>query len=231
MGMVRDKMTVGIIQARMGSKRLKGKSMLPLAGKPLIYRFIERVKRSRLLDTIVLATTNKEEDHVLCEVGRELGIHCFGGSENDLVERIYNCALEYDAKTIVRLCADNPLIEAEEIDRAISSFKIGSKYCMFSNTHNIRENGYPDGLGCEVYGIEMFDWLDENIKDEEKREHPHKHFYEIDAVNTITCPKHIEGYKHLKLDVNTQEEYDFIKGIYERFGHNDFHFTDYMEVI
>jgi len=141
-------MIVGVIQARMGSKRLRGKSILPLAGKPLLSRFIERVKRSALLDKVVLATTDKQEDDCLCSLSGKLGIEVTRWhEENDLIARILRCAQRDKADTIVRLCADNPLIEAEEIDRIITHYLIATKRgVLFTNTHNVKDNGYPDGL-------------------------------------------------------------------------------------
>lgn len=222
---------IGIIQARMGSKRLPGKSILPLAGKPLLYRFIERVKQSKLLDKVVLATTRYKEDTPLCDIAKECGIDYYRGAENDLIMRIYRSAKKFRAKTIVRLCADNPLIEAEEIDRLVQSIPDKMKN-MWSNTHNIKGNGYPDGLGCEVYSFfSLCRQYHNRSVNKDYREHPHKYFYNFNLVETIPCPEHLQGFSHIKLDVNTQEEYNFIKGIYDRFGHNDFHFKDYKELL
>lgn len=223
---------IGIIQCRMGSKRLPGKSMLPLAGQPLIYRFIERVKKAEMLDEIVLATTEKPEDDCLINIAQELGIKTFRGAENDLVDRIYKCALEHDVDVIVRLCADNPLIESEEIDTIIRYFMWDKKAVMYSNTHNIRDNGYPDGLGAEVYSIESFKELNfiTSFMSDKYREHPHKYFEISNKIETCPARKEIR-YSHLKLDVNTQKEYEYVKGIYDKFGHNDFHFRDYVKEV
>lgn len=231
MGMAGDKMIVGVIQARMGSKRLPGKSILPLAGKPLLYRFIERVLKAKMIDKVILATTKKQEDDCLCDIAKELGIDVFRGSDNDLVGRIYNAAKQYNPYAVVRLCADNPLIEDKEIDRIIARFMISSKTSvkryLFSNTHNIQDNGYPDGLGAEVYLFGDLKWLAAHEHNIEYREHPHKYFYEDNSIKTLPCPDNFKGYSHLKLDVNTQEEYEYIKTIYDKFGNNNFHFLDY----
>ena len=76
-----------IIQARMGSKRLPGKSMLDLAGKPLVARIIERVKRCKKVNEIVLAVPNTKADKILLEIGKENQISVFEGSENNLLDR------------------------------------------------------------------------------------------------------------------------------------------------
>ena len=221
---------IGVVQARNGSKRLPQKSMLPLAGKPLLYRFIERVKKSALLDEVILATTEKSEDDSLVEIAEELGIKTFRGAEDDLVGRIYDCAVEHNADVIVRLCADNPLIEAEEVDRIIECYLNSRiKDVLFTNTQEINGNGYPDGLGAEVYDMELFSCLHHNITDHYSREHPHDFFYQNDFVETCTCPEELK-YPHITLDVNTQSEYDFIKSIYDKFG-ADCHFTDYINTI
>ena len=74
-----------IIQARMGSKRLPGKSMLDLAGKPLVARIIERVKRCKKVNEIVLAVPNTKADKILLEIGKENQISVYEGSENNLL--------------------------------------------------------------------------------------------------------------------------------------------------
>lgn len=152
MGEKKYKKVVAIIQARMGSKRKPGKSMADLAGKPLLYRFIERVVRAKTLDEIVLATTRKKEDDVLVGISKELNISFFRGSENDLIDRYYQAAKQFKADIVVRLCADNPVIEPGEIDRIVE-YHLQSDNDFSSNTHNIDNNGYPDGLGAEVYNF------------------------------------------------------------------------------
>lgn len=218
--------TVGVIQARMGSNRLYGKVMLPLADKPLLQRFIERVMRSELLDEIVLATTEKAEDDILCELGRQLKIEVFRGSENDLIERIYGAAKRHKATLICRLCADNPLIEPSEIDRIVQCMFDDVNACMYSNVQPIEDNGYPDGIGAEVYNFNHFWWVHYNIEGTDYREHPHLFYYDTGLVKTCQCPEELSR-PDLKLDVNTQQEYEYIKAIYDKFGHNNFHFTDY----
>jgi len=99
------KRVVLIIQARMGSSRLPGKSMMDLAGAPLVGRILERVKRCRLLDEIVLAIPATEKDAVLRTVGETYGVKVFAGSENDLLDRYYEAAMAHSADIVGRLPA------------------------------------------------------------------------------------------------------------------------------
>ncbi len=163
---------VCIIQARMGSTRRPGKSMAQLAGKPLLWHFLQRVKRAHRLDEIVLATTQNTEDDVLEKLALECGVSTFRGSENDLLDRYLQAARKYKADVVVRLCADNPCIEPREIDRIVE-YHLVSDNDFSSNTHNIMDNGYPDGLGAEVFGIDRLEDVYQRASDPANREHPH----------------------------------------------------------
>ena len=108
-----------IIQARMGSSRLPGKSMLDLAGVPLIGRILERIKRIKKANELVLAIPDTPENEILANIGRDYGLTIYAGSENDLVERYYQAALISKTDFIVRLPGDNATPEPSEIDRII----------------------------------------------------------------------------------------------------------------
>lgn len=202
---------------------------MPLAGKPLVERIIERVKRCTKVDMIVLATTSKREDDVLCQIAEQNGIACFRGSENDLVDRYYQAALRYSADFIVRLPADNPVVEPAEIDRIVVHH-LASDDDFSSNTHNILSNGYPDGLGAEIFSLERLKEIWKNVEDPRNREHPHTYFYdhpELYKIGTVRCPPEFNR-PDLVLDVNTKEEYEFIASLYDALypTNPEFHITD-----
>ncbi len=223
------KRVVAIIQARMGSTRRPGKSMALLAGKPLLWQFLQRVKRAKKLDTIVLATTTKAEDDVLITVAKECGVATFRGSENDLVDRYYKAAKAFEADVVVRICADNPVVEPEEVDRIID-FHLKGESDFSANTHNILGNQYPDGLGAEVFDFQKLEEIWNVATDPRNREHPHTYFYEHSEkyhIRTIPCPPDFRR-PELKLDVNTPEELSFIQQIYDYWypKKTAFHITD-----
>ena len=131
---------VAIIQARMGSKRLPGKSMADLAGKPVLWHVLERVKRSRQVDEIVLATTTKSEDDILVSVTGECRVSTFRGSEDDLVDSYYRAAKAYKTDVVVRICADNPVLEPEELDRIVQYHLNGESDFSSTKPKNYRSN-------------------------------------------------------------------------------------------
>lgn len=210
---------VAIIQARMGSTRLPQKSMMPLADRPLIDHILGRVLQSKLISQVVLAVPDTKEDQILCERAELLGITCFKGSENDLIDRFYQAAKQNHADVVVRICADNPLIHATEIDRIIDYF-LKNSVDFASNVSNVMGNSYPDGLGAEVFSFKALEWIHQNIFSSAQREHVHLSFYENPTrfkLGTIACPKEF-AFPEIVLDINTQEEFSFISKLF-----NDLH--------
>jgi spore coat polysaccharide biosynthesis protein SpsF len=226
-----------IIQARMGSSRLPGKSMMDLAGAPLVGRILERVKRCIKLDDIVLAIPNTVTDRVLVGLGESYGIKVFTGSENDLVERFYQAALWADADIVGRLPADNATPEPAEIDRIVDHHLSLGRRGFSSNLSEIFDSGYPDGIGAEMFDFSLLEEARARHNDPRLREHVHLNFFDysnrqaVDTawcpVSTIECPAEFRR-PELILDVNTQEQYEFIRQLYEYLypRNPQFHITD-----
>ena len=226
-----------IIQARMGSTRLPGKSMINLAGAPLVGRILERVKRCNKLDDIVLAIPDTDKDRVLIGVGESYGVKVFAGPENDLVERYYQAALWSKADIVGRLPADNATPEPAEIDRIVDFHLSLGRRGFSSNLSVIGDSEYPDGIGAEMFDFSLLEEARARHSDPCQREHVHLNFYDyetgraVDAawcpVSTIKCP---EGFRRpdLILDVNTQEQYEFMLELYEYLypRNPQFHITD-----
>ncbi len=107
---------LAIIQARMSSSRLPGKVMQDIAGKPMLQHVIERARAARLVDQVVLATTNDPSDDVLQHFCQEQGHPFYRGSLNDVLDRFYRAAFQFQADVIIRLTADCPLLDPKLID-------------------------------------------------------------------------------------------------------------------
>src|SRR6266851_3421013 len=112
--------TLAIVQARMGSRRLPGKVLLDLGGRTVLARVVGRLKKSREIDKMVVATTRQPADDVIVEVCESLQVSCFRGAEHDVLDRYYQAAHSYSANTVVRVTADCPLIGTKMVDETNS---------------------------------------------------------------------------------------------------------------
>lgn len=208
----------------MGSMRLPGKSMMDLAGAPLVGRILERVKRCLLLDEIVLAIPDTHENTPLRQLGQDYCVKVFSGSEHDLVERFVQAATWAKADYIVRLPADNATPEPSEIDRIIDHHLSLGRPGFSSNLAVIQNNGYPDGIGAEIFDLELLVAVNRQNLNSKLREHVHLNFFDYSTgesvnaedfpVSTVKCPKPFRR-PDLILDVNTLEQYEFIRQLYE----------------
>ena len=226
-----------IIQARMGSSRLPGKSMMDLAGYPLVGRILERVKRCSRLDEIVLAIPDTSENYPLRQLGYKYGITVFGGSELNLVDRFYQAAVSTDADYIVRLPADNATPEPKEIVRIIQHHLTLGRPGFSSNLSVIQNNEYPDGIGAEIFDFVLLEKIWDKDLTSNLMEHVHLNFFDystgesVDAeefpVSTVKCPKAFRR-PDLVLDVNTLEQYHFMNQLYTYLYPRNpcFHITD-----
>jgi len=215
-----------IIQARMGSKRLPGKSTLPLAGVPMIGRILERVKRCRKVDDIVLAIPDNKENDILQKIGKNYHVCIFRGSENNLLERFYKSALMHSADYVVRLPADNATPEPNEIDKIISYHLKLKRRGFSSNLSSFFNSGYPDGIGAEIFNFTLLEevYLKGKVEEKDKMEHVHLNFFDYSTqkekdpfwcpVSTIKCPEEYSR-PDLVLDVNTFSQYEFMKQLYD----------------
>lgn len=113
---------LAIIQARMSSSRLPGKVLLDIAGQPMLQHVIERSRKAKMVDGVVLATTTDPSDDVLEQFCQKQGVLCYRGSLPDVLDRFYQTAVQFHADAIIRLTADCPLIDPIVIDLTVSAF-------------------------------------------------------------------------------------------------------------
>lgn len=212
-----------VIQARMGSKRLPGKTLMKISGKPLIHYQISRLQKSKLADKIIVITTKKKEDDILCDYLKDKKIDFFRGSTNNLLERHYQVSKKHNLDYIVRIPGDNPLPEVKEIDKIIK-YHIKSNNAFSTNLSEILNSGYPDGIGAEIISFWALEKMYLNIKVASKKEHPHLCFFDykkdkaVDAINfpvgTIRAAKNI-NFPMIRLDINTKKDFLYISKIIE----------------
>lgn len=156
--------TLAIVQARMGSTRLPNKVLLPLFDKSVIEHVVERVKRSNLIDDVIVATSIDVNNLPLIKLCSEKNIRIFIGSEDDVLDRYYQITQLLKPEIIVRITADCPVIDPDIIDKTIQHF--------YNNNADYSNNKQTaDGLGCEVFSVNVLENAWENAKLQSEREH------------------------------------------------------------
>lgn len=216
------KKVVAIIQARMGSTRLPGKVMKDLCGKTVLAHDIERVRQSKYIDEIVIATTKfKEDDIILKEVSKN-GAKVYRGSENDVLSRYYEAAKENKADVIVRITSDCPLIDPFIVDEVLNS-----NYDLVTNAGVYPENRtYPRGLDVEVFSFDILKKSFQEAIEMYQREHVTPFIYE-NSKNIYYYKNNID-YSKYRWTLDTEEDYKLIEIIYKNLykGKHDFYVED-----
>lgn len=141
--------------------------MLDLAGAPMLTRQIERLKRARLIDRLILATSDRSEDECVEALARAAGLASYRGSLDNVLDRFYHAAEPWQPKWIVRVTGDCPLADWEVIDRCIR-FTIDDEYDYGSNTLNPT---WPDGLDVEVFTFAALETAWREADNQLQREH------------------------------------------------------------
>jgi glutamate-1-semialdehyde 2,1-aminomutase/spore coat polysaccharide biosynthesis protein SpsF len=214
---------VAIIQARMGSSRLRGKSMADIEGHPMLWHVIQRVKRSRLVDHVVVATSTRADDDAIEAMCKEDGIPCYRGSENDVLDRYYGAARREKAAQVVRITADCPLIDPEVIDRVVNRFQRGD----LDYASNAMVRSYPDGLDTEVFSFASLERAWHEATKPSEREHvtPYLRSDKFRTANVEIDSTSL--YRHYRWTVDEKEDLEFIRAVYrgmngkESFGMQD----------
>jgi spore coat polysaccharide biosynthesis protein SpsF (cytidylyltransferase family) len=204
-------MIIGILQARTKSSRLPQKVLRKIKGKTLLELYVNRVKESRLIDNIVIATTTEPEDNVIENIANKLKVDCFRGSENDLLDRYYQCAKKYKADIIVRLCSDDPFVDYQVVDRAIQIFK--DNQAEFVTNHF--EPTYPEGLDIEVYSIKTLERLWNEAKLLSEREHVFPYIQNYPDKFKIINFTQKQNFSHLRWTIDYECDFQLTKIIYD----------------
>jgi spore coat polysaccharide biosynthesis protein SpsF len=215
--MINKQNIVAIIQSRMGSSRLPNKAMLSLHGKPIIEWVYRRVSASKLVNNVIVAIPTTKVDDVLDNFLKEIGANVFRGSEADVLERFYLAAKQNSASHIIRICADNPFIDGEEIDNLI-------KYYLEHNfdyayNHVPLNNKYPDGFGAEIISFDILEKMYLLAKSPSQREHLLNYLWDNKnsfSIGTFDPSNKVMHHPELKFDIDTIEDYislSLLKGV------------------
>lgn len=214
---------VAMVQARIGSSRFPGKVLKPIEGVPLIARVLERTKRAELLNEVVLATSGRTADRVLADVAAASGVSSYcGGAEDDVLSRFCEAARRFRADVVVRICGDQPLVDPEIIDLAVSRFLQTTPDYLGTPVRRF----FPAGLDVEVLPRTILERVSEVATAPRYREHV-----------TLYILEHLEEFKveglegnpglcrpGWKLTVDTEEDLGLVQTIF-RYFHPERFFT------
>lgn len=211
------KNTIAIIQARMLSTRCPGKVMREVLGKPLIEHMIHRLRHSKNLTDIVVATSTHESNDTMCEYLQDKGIKIFRGSEDNVLERYYHAAKHYGPEYIVRLTGDCPLIDPVIVDQYVKEFFLRKVDFIHPDL------SFPVGLDAEVFSFTALEEAYKYAKLKSEKEHVTQYFFNNPGRFTVTKLKNKLDDSKYRITVDEEVDFLVVQNIFEALytGEND----------
>jgi spore coat polysaccharide biosynthesis protein SpsF len=223
--------TVAIIQARMSSTRLPGKVLKIASGRTLLERMVERARKAKLVDDVWVATTVDPSDDALFGYCLEWDIPVYRGSLQDVLDRYYQLAKQEHAGTIVRLTGDCPLIDPGLIDNVLSALEKEKADFACNRLPPPFSRTYPIGLDVEACTFSALEKAWREATQAHQREHVLPYLYETTGRFKVTQLNYKEDLGALRWTVDTPEDLELIRVIYDRFeGRNDFTWLEIVDL-
>jgi spore coat polysaccharide biosynthesis protein SpsF len=226
--MNKDTKVVAIIQARMGSTRLPGKVLKDLGGETVLARVVSRLRSTRLIEELLVATSNLPADDAIVEECKRCVVPVFRGEENDVLDRYFRAAQFCRAEIVVRITSDCPLIDPEVTDKTIQAF-IHERPDYASNAL-IRT--FPRGLDTEVMTVQALERAWHSATQPYQRAHVTPYIYqhpEEFKILPVTCDA---DYSSHRWTLDTPEDLDFIRTVFTRFkNRSDFGWRDVLQIL
>jgi spore coat polysaccharide biosynthesis protein SpsF len=209
---------VAIVQARYASRRLPGKVLADIAGKPMLLRVVERAARSREIDEVGVATTVRADDDAVADLCRKSGVECYRGSPQDVLDRYWQAAQAWEADWVVRLTADCPLMDASLIDELVGAFHAADPPLDFAANRLPGDRTVPIGLDIEMCTRAALGRAWREAAEPHQREHVMPYFYENPGRFRILHLRHSPPWGDLRWTVDTAEDLAFVRAVYARFA-------------
>ena len=207
---------VTIIQTRRESTRLPDKVLMPLSGKPLFVRQVERVQAASLAGEVVVATTPSPADDLVVDICRQEGIACFRGHAADLLDRHFRAACHYEADIVLKIPSDCPLIDPVIIDRVIDLYL--SNDGAYDYVSNLHPATWPDGNDVEIMPLAVLQEAHAHASRLLEREHTTPYIWERPdrfRIGNLV----MEGGKDYSMThrftIDYEADYQFIRAVYE----------------
>ncbi|MBF0205443.1 MAG: glycosyltransferase family protein [Oligoflexia bacterium] len=222
-------MIAAIIQARMSSTRLPNKVLLNLCGQPLLWHIVNRLKFSKKIDRIIIATTKNPRDDVIEQWCRDNCLDLYRGHENDVLSRYYEAATLYKVDTIVRITADDPLKDPEVVDDTITIFQTHNlDFCYNNNPAT-----FPEGLDVEVFSWKALSIANEQASAPYEREHVTQYLFKKPELFKQKNYALKQNFSYLRWTLDEKEDFEMIQKIYGELYRKDriFLFKDILTLL
>lgn len=201
---------LAILQARMSSSRLPGKVLKPILGRPMLIHQLERIRRARSIDEIIVATSDDPSDDALEALCASEGVRCFRGSLTDVLDRFYQAALPDRPDLVVRLLGDCPLVDPELIDRVVA-FQRSGHYDLAGAEMTM----FPDGLDLDVIPFAVLESAWREAVRPSDREHVSLFITRQSERFRVGLLRNDVDLSHLRWTVDEPEDFEMVRRIYE----------------
>lgn len=222
---------IAVTQARSGSTRLPNKILMKVGNQSLLELHVNRIKQSKLIDKLIIATTTAAQDAQIVDLAKALDTASFRGSENNVLDRFYQTVKNEGADYVVRLTSDCPLIDAALIDKVIQyALDNDLDYCS-----NVLNPTYPDGQDVEVFKFAALEkaWNEATLSSDFEHVTPYlwrNSTYKNGAIFKSDNFEEGYDYEKIRMTVDEQKDYDLIVKLVEQLG-NDKTWLAYTEFI
>lgn len=220
---------VVIIQARMGSTRLPGKALMDLAGERVLTRVVNRTRRAVTVDEVVVATTTAPADDRIVRLCEERGWPCFRGSEDDVLDRYYQAAVQHEADSVVRITSDCPLTDPEVIDKVVQESSSSAPEVDYVS--NTLERTFPRGLDVEVVNLTAMEKAWQEDDNPAWREHVTPYVYRHPEIFRLRNVANDENLSRMRWTVDTAEDLAFVRRIYDHFKGDEFTWREVLNLL
>ena len=213
-----------IVQARVGSKRLRGKVLKKINGKESILILLNRLSRSKNIEKIIVAIPKSFENRVLKKLLIKNNYTIFEGSQNDVLNRYFECAKKFSAKNILRITGDCPLIDPVLVDKIITFYRKNK----FDYVSNIQNRTFPDGMDTEIFSFKILERANKLTISQSDKEHVTNYFLRTDQIKKGNYSQK-KDYSNMRITLDTQYDFELIRKIFNNFKNFDFALEDIIK--
>jgi spore coat polysaccharide biosynthesis protein SpsF len=222
---------IAIVQGRMGSRRLPGKVLKLIAGRPMLAHVVQRAAMATSIDEVIVATSDDPSDDPIEAFCDRQGYLCYRGSQYDVLDRFYQAASLSDADVVVRITADCPLIDPGVIDKTVDAFFEQGADFAANRLPPPYKRTYPIGLDVEVCSFSALERAWQAATEPHEREHVLPYLYEQSGRFKVIVVDADQDYGHLRWTVDTESDLQLVRRLFEYLGdREDFTWLDVLDI-